>query len=201
MRLHIDQVVVSATMSKRRQKVTIGFRYLALLLRIVYGISWVMAGVTKISGMPGKLSWFRYPGTFLTSYLTDAIDKPNVPEFYRLFLEYFALRHVTAFNYAIPLAQILLGLCLILGIGILPAVFGALFMHINFILSGNMNLISLTLYTSAFAILIVRRQGIYLCSLDRRLGFESWLTGKATLLHSSSGASSKEASRYTTLSQ
>lgn len=75
-------------------------------------------------------------------------------DFYRAFIEHAALPHVMVFNYAIPVAQIGVGLFLIAGLLTFPSILVCLFMHINFILSGNMNVISLVLYTSAFLLLL-----------------------------------------------
>lgn len=77
------------------------------------------------------------------------------------------------FNYTVPIVQIIVGILLIMGLMIIPSVFICLFMHINFILSGNMNLISLTLYTSAFCILLFLNRS-YVFSLDRYLGIEKY---------------------------
>ena len=70
------------------------------------------------------------------------------------------------FNYVIPVVQIGLGLLLITGLLTFPAILVCLFMHINFLLSGNMKVISLTLYTSAFLLLLGGKRVTGL-SLDR----------------------------------
>jgi thiosulfate dehydrogenase [quinone] large subunit len=133
-------------------------------LRMMFGIGWLMAGVTKITGK----GWFAEPGVFLTDYFVRAVENPSVPGFYVYFIEHFALQHVMFFNYAIPGVQIIAGVFLIAGFMTLPSVLICLFMHVNFILSGNMNLISLVLYTSAFSILLSGKR-IYGFSVDRYL--------------------------------
>lgn len=100
-----------------------------------------------------------------------ALEKPNVPEFYKYFIEHIALKHIMFFNYTIPIVQIIVGILIIMGLMMIPSVFICLFMHINFILSGNINLMSLTLYTSVFGILLFLERS-YVLSLDRYLGIE-----------------------------
>ncbi|WP_129691428.1 DoxX family membrane protein [Gottfriedia acidiceleris] len=150
-----------------QQLKTNAFQCLFTLMRILFGIGWLFAGVTKIT----EKRWYSEPGVFIKNYFILAIEKPNVPEFYKYFIQHFAMKHYLFFNYTIPVVQILIGILLIMGLFILPSVLFCLFMHINFILSGNMNLISLTLYTSAFGILFSLNR-VYVLSLDRYLGIE-----------------------------
>jgi thiosulfate dehydrogenase [quinone] large subunit len=140
-------------------------------MRLLFGVGWLLAGVTKIS----EKSWFSEPGVFLHHYLTASLVNPNVPDFYSYFIEHVALKYVMFFNYVIPVVQIVLGLFIILGFKIIPSILICLFMHVNFILSGNMNLISLVLYTSAFSLLLNRDPACFL-SLD--LYFKSKPTRK-----------------------
>ncbi|MEY2194057.1 hypothetical protein AB7942_15155 [Neobacillus sp. BF23-41] len=146
---------------------------LVTVMRILFAVGWLLAGVTKIS----EKHWFSEPGIFIENYLLTAVEKPNVPEFYKYFIEHVALDHVMFFNYTIPIVQIILGICLIVGFMIIPSVFICLFMHVNFILSGNMNLISLTLYTSAFAIIFFIQRS-YVFSVDRYFGIDQKLSFK-----------------------
>ncbi|CAM4030941.1 hypothetical protein PAAL109150_05980 [Paenibacillus alkaliterrae] len=98
-----------------------------------------------------------------------SLENENVPQFYKYFLENIALESVGFLNYAIPIVQVIVGISILLGLLTIPSILVCLFMHINFILSGNMNLISLVLYTSAFSLLLGRNY-IYLFSLDQHLG-------------------------------
>lgn len=138
------------------------FPALIVLMRVLFGVGWLLAGVTKITD---KL-WFHEPGLFLREYLVDSLHKTNVPDFYKTFIEHIALEHVMIFNYALPIVQIIVGIFLITGLFTIPSILTCLFMHINFILSGNMNGISLVLYTNAFSLLIFRIH-IYHFSLDK----------------------------------
>ena len=149
------------------------FQSLVTLMRILFGFGWLLAGITKITGKAGAVSWFKYPNVFLTEYLSDALQKPNVPEFYKTFIESNVLHQLSFYNYSIPITQIVVGVGLIVGFGIIPLVCIALFMQVNFIISGNMNLLSLTLYTSAFGLIICIRW-VYTLSLDRVLGLDKW---------------------------
>jgi thiosulfate dehydrogenase [quinone] large subunit len=149
------------------------FPSLMIVIRVLFGIGWLLAGVTKIT----EKQWFSEPGVFLNNYLIKALNNPNVPLFYQNFIENVALEFVTPLNYIIPIVQILLGLFIIVGFMTIPSILLFLFMHINFILSGNMNLISLVLYTSAFT-LIIYKVDIYHFSLDRYLHLEKLFTFK-----------------------
>ncbi|MEK4536297.1 hypothetical protein NST21_13315 [Peribacillus sp. FSL K6-1552] len=150
----------------------ITFKSLVVLMRTLFGVGWLLAGLTKITGKTGEISWYDQPTVFLTEYLKKSLEKPNVPEFYKNFIDGVALDHLTFLNYTIPITQIIMGICLIIGFMTIPAIFICLFMQINFILSGNMNLLSLTLYTSAFLLLFFRKDALIL-SLDRYFKIEN----------------------------
>ena len=135
-----------------------------VMLRALYGLAWILAGVTKET----EKHWFSEPGIFLRQYLLEAVEKPNVPEPYRHFLQSFALEHVMFFNYAIPISQVIAGTFILFGLFTLPMLLICLFMHVNFILSGNMNDISLVLYTTAF-LLILGRGHALMASTDALL--------------------------------
>lgn len=166
--LDIPNQIKESRLNKSLLKQT--FQILVTLLRISFGIGWFLAGLTKIT----QKNWFSEPGVFLEDYLINAMLLTNVPEFYKYFIQHVALDNVMFFNYAIPIVQLIVGVFLIMGLFILPSVSLCLFMHINFILSGNMNLISLVLYTSAFVILFCLNR-VYHLSLDRKLGLEKYL--------------------------
>ncbi|MGG0753388.1 DoxX family membrane protein [Brevibacillus laterosporus] len=138
------------------------FSFLVVLMRIAFGGGWLLAGVTKFTDK----GWFRQPSVFLQDYLEAALTKPNVPEFYKEFIKHLCLPYVDFYNYVIPIVQIVIGILLIVGLCTLPSILICLFMHINFILSGNMNLLSLVLYTSAFGLLLCGSY-TYLLSLDQ----------------------------------
>nr|WP_275980284.1 TQO small subunit DoxD [Halalkalibacter alkaliphilus] len=140
-------------------------------MRVLFGIGWLLAGVTKLI----EKSWFKEPGLFLNEYLIDSLQNHNVPTFYKIFIENVVLEHVMIFNYVIPITQIILGLFLIVGLFTIPSILVCLFMHINFILSGNMNVISLILYTNAFT-LIIFRKNIYHFSLDKFISLDTLFT-------------------------
>ncbi|GEB31968.1 thiosulfate dehydrogenase [quinone] large subunit [Brevibacillus sp. 1238] len=141
------------------------FPYLVLLMRILFGVGWFLAGLTKIT----EKSWYSKPGIFLHDYLVQAAQKPQTPDFYKVFINEIALNHVMFLNYVIPVVQIAIGILLMVGLFIKQDILFCLFMHINFILSGNMNLTSLVLYTSAFGLLLCRSY-TYAYSLDRAFG-------------------------------
>jgi len=147
------------------------FPLLIVLTRVLFGMGWLLAGVTKIT----EKLWFKEQGIFLREYLMHSLQQSNVPTLYKTFIENIALEHLLIFNYAIPIVQIILGIFLIAGLFTIPSIFVCLFMHINFILSGNMNLISLILYTNAF-LLIIFRTNIYYFSLDKHFNWDTLFT-------------------------
>lgn len=156
---------------KKTRLPSVLYQLLILLMRILFGAGWIMAGVTKITGKAGEISWYQYPGQFLSDYFSKALAKPNVPDFYKYFIEHFCINHTQQFNYVIPIVQIIVGVCMIVGFMVIPSLLTCMFMHINFILSGNMNLISLTLYTSTFVIFLNLNK-VYVLSIDRYLGIK-----------------------------
>lgn len=147
------------------------FPSLIVLMRLLFGLGWLLAGITKIT----DLLWFNKPGLFLREYLLDSLQNSNSPTFYKIFIENIALEHVMVLNYVIPTVQIILGIFLIAGLFTIPSILICLFMHINFILSGSMNLVSLVLYTSAFS-LIIFRSDVYHFSLDKYLNSPNLFT-------------------------
>jgi thiosulfate dehydrogenase [quinone] large subunit len=147
------------------------FSSLIVLMRVLFGVGWLLAGLTKIT----EKLWFKEPGLFLNDYLMNSLQNSNVPPFYKTFIENIVLEQVMVLNYVIPIVQISLGIFLIVGLFTIPSILACLFMHINFILSGNMNLISLILYTSAFS-LIIFRPDVYYLSLDKYFKLSTLLT-------------------------
>ncbi len=147
------------------------FLSLIVLMRILFGVGWLLAGVTKIT----EKSWFKDPGVFLKEYLLMSLENPSTPTFYKVFIENIALEYVTVLNYLIPIVQILLGIFLIAGLFTIPSILMCLLMHINFILSGNMNIMSLVLYTSAFSLLIFRSD-VFHFSLDKYFNLDILLS-------------------------
>ncbi|MGM0879202.1 MAG: hypothetical protein ACQEWV_32350 [Bacillota bacterium] len=149
------------------------FPSLIVLMRVLFGIGWLLAGVTKIT----EKLWFKEPGVFLNHYFTSSLENPDVSLFYKVFIENVALEHVMTLNFVIPVVQIILGVFIIIGFITIPSILVCLFMHINFILSGNMNLMSIVLYTSAFS-LIIFRTNIYHFSLDKYFNLDTLFTNK-----------------------
>jgi thiosulfate dehydrogenase (quinone) large subunit len=163
------------------------FPLLIVFIRVLFGVGWLLAGVTKIT----EKSWFKEPGVFLESYLLNALQNDNVPDFYKTFIESIVLEHVLVLNYMLPIVQMILGIFLIAGLFTIPSILICLFMHINFILSGNMNLISLILYTNAFS-LIIFKSDMYRFSLDKYFHFDKLLHNKKRKTKNSSISAHKE---------
>lgn len=123
-----------------------------------------MAGLTKET----EKHWWSEPGLFLRQYLIEALDKPNVIEPYKNFLRTIVMENLLIFNYSIPVVQVIAGTLIMIGLFTLPMLLVCLFMHINFVLSGNMNEISLFLYTAVFVLFIGWGKTVSM-SVDARL--------------------------------
>lgn len=166
-------MIIQSTANKKRWL----FPSLIVLMRVLFGLGWLLAGVTKIS----EKLWFKEPGIFLNEYLVSSLEKSNVPLFYKAFIKHVALEYTMVLNYVIPIVQIILGALIIIGLLTIPSILICLFMHINFILSGNMNVMSLVLYTSAFT-LIIFRTNIYHFSLDKYFHLDTLPTTRISML-------------------
>jgi thiosulfate dehydrogenase [quinone] large subunit len=164
---------------------------LIVLMRVLFGVGWLLAGVTKLI----EKSWYKEPGVFLSEYLMGSLQNPNVPTFYKIFIENVVLEQVLIFNYVIPITQIMLGIFLIVGLFTIPSILVCLFMHINFILSGNMNVISLFLYTNAFSLIIFRRY-IYHFSLDKYFNLYTFFSVNLNNIRQNDSPPSKKESLF-----
>ncbi|MBO9128314.1 hypothetical protein [Bacillus sp. 165] len=77
--------------SNRITKIT--FQILITLMRVLFGMGWFMAGITKITEKNG----FSEPEVFLNNYLLMSLEKQNVPDFYKYFTEHTACFLITLF--------------------------------------------------------------------------------------------------------
>ncbi|PEK10667.1 hypothetical protein [Bacillus toyonensis] len=131
------------------------------LLRFLIGMGWLWTGIINIT----EKSWFNESDISVQNYLILALKSPGFLEFYNLFIRNIALEYSIFFKDAIPIIQIIVGICIIIGFMIFPSILICLFIHISFILSGNMNLINLVLYASTLGILVFLKRS-YFWSLD-----------------------------------
>lgn len=110
-------------------------RFVAIIwtvLRIWLGIQWLEAG------------WHKLGGFDATGFIQGAIAKasgeaPVVQGWYAAFLENFALPNIELFNFLIPIGEVLVGICLILGVFTVPALVAGAFMNVNFLLAGTIS--------------------------------------------------------------
>ncbi|OEH91382.1 DoxX family protein [Bacillus solimangrovi] len=131
------------------------------ILRVWLGVQWIEAGWSKVTGGFDA-------GGFLKGAIAKASgDHPAVQGWYAGFLENFALPNVELFNVIIPWAEFLAGIGLILGALTLPALIGAAFMNLNFMLAGTTST-NPVLYTVAFILILVGPTAYYY-GLDRFL--------------------------------
>ncbi|MGD6781633.1 DoxX family protein [Sutcliffiella horikoshii] len=128
------------------------------ILRVWLGVQWLKAGLPKI-------------GTFdAEGFLHGAIAKaegahPAVQGWYAAFLENVALPNVGLINILIPWGEVLVGIALILGLATIPALIGAAFMNLNFLLAGTVSTNPI-LYTAAI-LLIAAGTAATFYGLDR----------------------------------
>lgn len=137
------------------------FQPLFTLLRFLIGMGWLWAGIIKIT----EKSWFSESDIFVQNYLILALKSPDFLEFYNGFIQNIALEYSVYLKDVIPIIQIMIGISIIVGFMIFPSILICLFIHISFILSGNMNLINLILYASTIGILFFLKRS-YFGSLD-----------------------------------
>lgn len=137
------------------------FQPLFTILRFLIGMGWLWAGIIKIT----EKSWFNESDIFVQNYLILALKSPDFLGFYNFFIRNIALEYSIFLKDMIPIIQIMVGISIIVGFMIFPSILICLFVHISFILSGNMNLINLVLYTSTLGILFFLKRS-YFWSLD-----------------------------------
>ncbi|KMJ57386.1 Crp/Fnr family transcriptional regulator [Bacillus sp. LL01] len=128
------------------------------VLRIWLGVQWLKAGLPKIGAFDAE------------GFLHGAIAKaeganPAVQGWYAGFLENVALPNVGLINILIPWGEVLVGIALILGLATLPALVGAAFMNLNFLLAGTVST-NPVLYTVAI-LLIAAGAAATFYGLDR----------------------------------
>lgn len=118
---------------------TTKFAWLWAVLRIYLGYEWLMAGWHKATGT----GWVD-GGSALKGFWTNAIKVPTTGkaaityDWYRSFLE-FLLNHntYTWFGKLIAYGEVLIGICLIVGLLTGFAAFGGALMNFNFMLAGS----------------------------------------------------------------
>ncbi|ALZ64551.1 hypothetical protein FORC13_p066 (plasmid) [Bacillus cereus] len=137
------------------------FQPLFTLFRFLIGMGWLWAGIIKIT----EKSWFNESDIIVQNYVILALKSPDFLEFYNSFIRNIALEYSIFLKDAIPMIQIMFGISIIVGFMILPSILICLFIHISFILSGNMDLINLVLYASTLGILFFLKRS-YVWSLD-----------------------------------
>jgi thiosulfate dehydrogenase [quinone] large subunit len=127
-------------------------------LRIWLGFQWIEGAIEKYT------NGFDAAG-FLKGALAKATgEHPAVAGWYADFLNGFAIPNVHLCNAIIPLAELLVGVALIVGLATVPALIAGAFMNLNFMLAGTTSTNPI-LYTAAM-ILLFAGTGAYLFGID-----------------------------------
>jgi thiosulfate dehydrogenase [quinone] large subunit len=135
---HYDAIPVEPALVNRLFNTT-SFAWLWAVLRIYLGYEWLTAGWHKVTG-PG----WTDGGAALKGFWTAAIKvpltgKPAITyDWYRAFLQ-FLLDHGTYswFGTVVAYGEVLIGICLIVGLLTGFAAFGGALMNFNFMLAGS----------------------------------------------------------------
>lgn len=132
-----------------------------LPLRIFIGIGWLRASAEKI----GDREWWS--GVTLSGFLNDHVARGAIvfPE-YRVLVERVFLPSVLVLAAVIAIGQLLVGIGILSGTFTNAALFGALFMNVNFLLAGQPNPNAFYIVIQV-AILVTGAGGIF--GLDRWL--------------------------------
>lgn len=144
------------------------FKPLFTLFRFLIGMGWLCTGIMNIT----EKSWFSESDIFVQNYLILALKSPDFLGFYSYFIQNIALECSVYLKDVIPILQIMVGISIIVGFMLFPSILICLFVHISFILSGNMNLIILLLYASTLVVLFFLKRS-YFWSLDHFLKTKS----------------------------
>lgn len=158
--------------------------WLWLLLRLVVSYQWLTLGWAKLTGVsiafgsfgktvPGG-SWIvgARHGAALAAFLQGALTKvdgpvPDVQFWYAAFLRGVVLPHVGIMAYVIAFGEVLVGLGLLTGSFTGIAAFFALFLNLNYMLSGSVSINPLLAVAELFLLLAWRVSGYY--GVDRYL--------------------------------
>ncbi len=136
-------------------------------MRIWLGYTWLKAGIGKIQNP----AWFgSEAGTAISGFFRGALaksvgDNPAVRSWYASFLENVALPNAQVFSHLIVVAEILIGISLILGLFTILGLLAGGFMNLNFLLAGSSGLNPIMI-TFVFILIYVGTSSYYY-GLDR----------------------------------
>lgn len=138
-------------------------RWVAMIwgaLRIWLGVQWLQAGL-------GKLGTFDATG-FLTGTVAKAGgEAPVVQAWYAGFVETVAMPNVKIINILIPWGEILVGVGLILGALVIPALIAGAFMNWNFLMAGTVSTNPMLLALAIILLFVAKGTAYY--GVDRFL--------------------------------
>lgn len=148
---------------------TTKFAWLWAVLRIYLGYEWLTAGWHKVTGT----GWVD-GGSALKGFWTNAIKVPATGkaaityDWYRSFLE-FLLNHntYTWFGKLVAYGEVLIGICLIVGLLTGFAAFGGALMNFNFMLAGSASTNPVLFFIAVLLILAWKAAGY--------LGADRWV--------------------------
>ena len=145
------------------------FAWFWLIARVYVGWLWLEAGWSKV----GNPAWTGdKAGTALQGFLNGALAKtagahPDVSGWYGSLIENVALPNASAISHIVAYSEVIIGVCLILGVFTGIAAFLGTTMNLNFLFAGTVSINPLMVLIQLFLILAWRIAGWY--GLDRYL--------------------------------
>ena len=99
------------------------------LVRIAVGLYFLVQGITKSTG-----GWLSSSDPLLKTFIGPALERNSAEAFYRPFLENVVQPNGLLFSQLVAIAEISVGICLILGLLTRPAGIVAMFLNLNYML-------------------------------------------------------------------
>jgi uncharacterized membrane protein YphA (DoxX/SURF4 family) len=99
------------------------------LIRIAFGGYFLVQGMSKIQG-----GWLSSADPLIRTFIAPAIERNTAEGFYRPFLENVVQPNGALFGQIIPIAEVCVGLSLVLGLLVRPSCIVAMFLNLNYML-------------------------------------------------------------------
>jgi thiosulfate dehydrogenase [quinone] large subunit len=162
--------------------------WLWLIVRLYCGWQWFVAGLEKLTGTSYDLGAFGeavrggrwvftdHDGAVIVAFAKGALQKapggrlanpahPDVQPWYAWFLQHIVIPNAGFFAYLVTFGEVLVGICLILGLFTGIAAFFGVFMNANYLLAGTVSSNPVLLILGALLMMAWRVAGYY--GLDR----------------------------------
>ncbi len=99
------------------------------IVRIAVGLYFLVQGITKATG-----GWLSSSDPLLKTSIGPALERNTAEAFYRPFLENVVVPNGLLFSQLVAVAEVSVGICLILGLLTRPAGIVAMFLNLNYML-------------------------------------------------------------------